>query len=76
MGFDGIDKNLRQQISERIKGYESPTVFYISRIVEGVGSIAAMVYPNLLLSEAVILSAMTMHNYWVVSYMSRLKKTQ
>jgi len=76
LGINGIDKNLRQQISERIKGYESLTVFYISRIVEGVGSIAAVVNPQPILSGAMILSAMTMHNYWVVSYMSRLKKTQ
>jgi len=46
LGINGIDKNLRQQISERIKGYESLTVFYISRIVEGVGSIAAVVNPQ------------------------------
>src|SRR5207247_8655493 len=37
---------LKAQIDERIAGYPSPTEFYVSKIVEGVATIAAAFWPR------------------------------
>jgi pyruvate,water dikinase len=37
---------LRREIGERIAGYASPTAFYVSKIVEGVATIAAAFWPK------------------------------
>jgi pyruvate,water dikinase len=37
---------LKAQISERIGGYDSPTEFYVSKIAEGVATIAAAFWPK------------------------------
>jgi len=37
---------LKQEIGERIAGYASPTAFYVSKIVEGVATIAAAFWPK------------------------------
>ncbi len=37
---------LKREIGERIAGYASPTAFYVSKIVEGVATIAAAFWPK------------------------------
>ena len=44
--FDNLEKKLRKKITKRIAGYDSPTSFYIDKLVEGVGTIAAAFYPK------------------------------
>jgi pyruvate, water dikinase len=44
--FDRQPPDLKEQIEERIAGYSSPTEYYVSRIVEGVATIAAAFYPK------------------------------
>ena len=44
--FDRQPPELKQQIEERIAGYSSPTEYYVSRITEGVATIAAAFYPK------------------------------
>ena len=44
--FDRQDAKLKAIISERIAGYSSPVDFYVDKIVEGVSTLAASVYPK------------------------------
>ncbi len=45
--FDKLeDRALKNQIRERMAGYPSPADFYVLRLSEGVGTIAAAVYPK------------------------------
>ncbi|MGE5169572.1 MAG: phosphoenolpyruvate synthase [Rudaea sp.] len=44
--FDRQPADLRSEIEQRIGGYASPTEFYIQKIVEGVGTIAAAFFPK------------------------------
>jgi pyruvate,water dikinase len=44
--FDKQPADLRREIEQRIGGYASPTEFYIQKIVEGVGTIAAAFFPK------------------------------
>ena len=44
--FDSQPAPLKAQISERIGGYDSPTEFYVSKIAEGVATIAAAFWPK------------------------------
>ena len=44
--FDRQTPELRKEISQRIAGYASPTAFYVSKIVEGVATIAAAFWPK------------------------------
>jgi pyruvate,water dikinase len=44
--YDNLDPSLQSQIDPRINGYSSPRVFYIERLAEGVGTIAASFYPK------------------------------
>jgi pyruvate,water dikinase len=37
---------LKREIEERIAGYASPTEYYISKIVEGIATIAAAFWPK------------------------------
>ncbi len=46
LGFDDLPAPLQAEISELISGYESPVEFYVSRLVEGVATIAAASYPE------------------------------
>jgi pyruvate,water dikinase len=41
-----LDEDLQQQIAQRSAGYASPRDFYINRLAEGVGTIAAAFYPK------------------------------
>lgn len=44
--FDLQSDKLKSEINQRIKAYESPREFFISKIVEGVSSLAAAFYPK------------------------------
>ena len=44
--FDAQTPELKAQIAERTAGYESPTEFYVAKIVEGVATIAAAFAPK------------------------------
>ncbi|MDQ2916589.1 MAG: phosphoenolpyruvate synthase [Pseudomonadota bacterium] len=44
--FDRQPPELRREIEGRIAGYPSPTEFYVSKIVEGVATIAAAFFPK------------------------------
>lgn len=44
--FDLQSAELKNKINQRIKAYESPREFFISKIVEGVSSLAAAFYPK------------------------------
>ena len=47
LNFDKLkDESLKREIKEVIKGYPSPTDFFVSRLAEGVGTIAAAFWPN------------------------------
>jgi pyruvate,water dikinase len=46
INFDTQAADLKAQISERIGGYDSPTEFYVSKIAEGVATIAAAFAPK------------------------------
>ena len=44
--FDKLELPLQQDIALRTSGYASPTDFYIEKLAEGVGTIAAAFYPK------------------------------
>ncbi len=44
--FDSQDDDIKEEIEERIAGYESPVSFYVDKIAEGVATLAASVYPR------------------------------
>jgi len=44
--YNNLDPSLQSQINPRINGYSSPRAFYIERLAEGVGTIAASFYPK------------------------------
>ena len=46
LGLDKLPRDLRQQVQQRIAGYPSPTEFYVSKIAEGVATIAAAFHPK------------------------------
>jgi pyruvate,water dikinase len=44
--YDTQDADIKALIDARMKGYGSPTEFYVNKIVEGVATLAASVYPK------------------------------
>ena len=44
--FDQLAADLRQEIAPRIAGYDSPAAFYVGKLSEGIGTIAAAFYPK------------------------------
>jgi pyruvate, water dikinase len=44
--FDSQPNDIKQQITERIKGYASPVDYYVDRLAEGMASIAAAFAPH------------------------------
>ena len=46
LNFDEQPQELKEEISEMIAGYESPTEFYIEKLVEGISSIGAAFSPK------------------------------
>merc|ERR1712127_924011 len=46
LNYDTIDASTKALIDERIAGYASPVDFYVEKIVEGVATLAASVYPK------------------------------
>ncbi len=44
--YDKQDAALRAQIDERTAGYKDPVSFYVDRLVEGISTIAASVFPK------------------------------
>ena len=44
--YDSLDAELKAAIDARIGGYESPEHFFVSKLVEGVSTIAAAFYPK------------------------------
>lgn len=44
--YDQVDADIQRQIDERTAGYQNPRQFYIDRIAEGVGTIAAGFHPR------------------------------
>lgn len=46
LAFDEQDEEVKEEIEDRIAGYDSPVDFYVRKIAEGVATIAASVYPR------------------------------
>tara|TARA_R100000005_G_scaffold96736_1_gene87154 strand:+ start:11952 stop:14375 length:2424 start_codon:yes stop_codon:yes gene_type:complete len=46
LDIDKLAPSLQSEIRERIAGYGSPREFYVSRLAEGIGTIAAAFYPK------------------------------
>ena len=46
LNYDSVDSHLKKEIDHIIAGYPSPRDFYIERLAEGVGTIAAAFYPK------------------------------
>jgi len=44
--FESLDQGLQKQIGKRIAGYDNPREFYIAKLAEGVGTIAAAFHPK------------------------------
>jgi len=44
--FDRLGAELKAQVARQARGYESPTRFYVEKIVEGVATIAAAFWPK------------------------------
>ena len=44
--FDDLDEALKAEISALISGYKNPTDYYIQKLAEGIGTIAAAFYPR------------------------------
>ncbi len=44
--YQNLDKKLQQKIKEISEGYENPTTFYVSKLAEGISTIAAAFYPK------------------------------
>merc|ERR1719499_239870 len=46
LNYDTIDAETKALIDEKMAGYSSPKEFYVQKIVEGVATLAASVYPK------------------------------
>ena len=46
IGYEGLPADLAREVGRRIAGYASPTEFYVSKIAEGVATIAAAFHPK------------------------------
>merc|ERR1712050_527970 len=46
LNYDTIDADTKARIDAKMKGYGSPKDFYVQKIVEGVATLAASVYPK------------------------------
>ncbi len=46
LGFDELPSELKREVSARVAGYESPVSFYVDKLAEGVGTIAAAFAPK------------------------------
>ncbi|PXW82283.1 phosphoenolpyruvate synthase [Nitrosomonas sp. Nm84] len=44
--FDQLPDDLKNEISSRIAGYQSPVDFYVDKLVEGIATLAAAFYPH------------------------------
>lgn len=44
--FDQQDETLKQQVRELMKGYDDPVEFYISKLTEGIATLAAAFWPE------------------------------
>jgi len=44
--YETLDEELKSEITELIAGYENPTEYYIQKLSEGIGMIAAAFYPR------------------------------
>lgn len=44
--LDTLDEKLQQQIGQIISGYDSPEKYYVDRLAEGIGTIAAAFHPR------------------------------
>lgn len=46
LGFDALTGELRQAVERRTRGYASPTEYFVAKLAEGIGTIAAAFYPK------------------------------
>ncbi len=46
LAFDQLPDDLKNEISSRIAGYQSPVDFYVDKLVEGIATLAAAFYPH------------------------------
>ena len=46
LDFDRLPEALRERVRDRIAGYESPELFFVEKLVEGVATIAAAFHPK------------------------------
>ena len=46
LGYEQLDSDVQAQIDDITAGYDDPRTFYVQRLAEGVGTIAAAFYPR------------------------------
>lgn len=46
LGFASLEPELQKNIEERCNGYESPRAFYVEKLAEGIGTLAAAFWPK------------------------------
>merc|ERR1719160_1652787 len=46
LNYDTLDADTKSLVDEKMRGYASPKEFYVQKIVEGVATLAASVYPK------------------------------
>jgi len=46
LNYDSLPKEVKQTVEKRISGYASPVDFYVSKLVEGMATLAAAFYPK------------------------------
>ena len=46
LNYDTLDAETKALVDAKMKGYGSPKEFYVQKIVEGVATLAASVYPK------------------------------
>jgi pyruvate,water dikinase len=46
LNFDSLDRDVRLEIEERIDGYPSPRAYFVDKLAQGIGMIAAAFYPR------------------------------
>jgi len=46
LGYDGLDTDTREEVDRKMGGYTDPVTFYVSRLAEGIATIAAAFAPH------------------------------
>lgn len=76
LNFDAQSDELKAEIKQRIRGYKDPIDFYVSKLTEGIATIASAFWPNASLFVCLTLSRTNTATWLVVKRTNRMKKTQ